>query len=273
MKEVQSVRCLMDPSSGSYRKNRAQAAVEDPPARQRGSLPLSPALRIQQARELRTRLSPMLTGQITLTITDNRSVMVSIQRDPRHSRYTIRLHHLFVEAPQEVLQDLAQYVAFNNKTASKRLNDFVEQNNHRIRPTPPDAKHHRINRTQGRVYNLKQLQDELNATYFQGEATCDITWGRHAQRGKSRRSIKVGSFSYEENLVRIHPGLDQAWIPLFYIQWVIFHEMLHAITPAPVINGRHQFHTTSFAREECRFEHYDLATAWEKRNLAALLCI
>ena len=83
----------------------------------------------------------------------------------------------------------------------------------------------------------------------------------------------MGSYSLEENLIRIHPGLDQEWIPACYLRWVVFHEMLHAAQPAPVVNGRHAFHTPEFAAEERRFVQYVEATEWERRNIAALLCI
>ncbi len=238
-------------------------------------LPLSPALRTRQARELREKLvARMRRGQLEVAITDNRAVMISVQRDPRHGRYAVRLHHLFVDAPEPILSELARYILSNDRTASKLLGDYIEECTDRIRPraserpTPPPAR-----TTQGRVHDLAAIFAELNAAYFEGRVACAITWGRHACRGRERRSIKVGSFSLEENLIRIHPGLDQEWVPSYYVRWVVYHEMLHAVHPAPRVNGRHLFHTDAFSADERQFADYLVATAWERKNLAALLCI
>jgi hypothetical protein len=246
-------------------------------ARRRASapLPLSPALRTQQARQLARRISAHLDGELMVTITDNRAVMISVQRDPRHRRYHVRLHHLFVNAPDSVTRALALYIQSNQREASRELNLFIDQNQDRIRPSEePVRTQAPAVRSRGRVHDLGALLEELNRTYFSTRPLrCQITWGRHVGRGRSRRSIKVGSFSLEENLIRIHPGLDQEWIPVYYLKWVIYHEMLHAALPAPVVNGRHAFHTPEFASEERRFADYAAAIEWERRNVAALLCI
>jgi hypothetical protein len=128
-------------------------------------------------------------------------------------------------------------------------------------------------RTKGRFFDIQAIFDDLNKRYFDKKVRCTITWGRLVSPGKPRRTIKVGSYILEHNLIRIHPGLDQQWIPLFYIQWVIFHEMLHVVHPINTVNGRRRFHTNAFARDERRFEDYDRAIIWEKRNVASLLCI
>jgi hypothetical protein len=246
--------------------------TQDPSVRPRvpAPLPISPALRLQQAQALRRRIAPYLTGRLRLTITDNRAVMISVQRDPRHALYAVRLHHLFHEAPSPVLRSLARYIVFNDRAASRELNAYIDECQDRVRVAHGTR---RAIRTAGRVYDLRVLFDELNARYFEGQVSCGITWGRNGGRGKLRRSIKVGSYSLEEHLVRIHPGLDQKWVPRFYLVWVIYHEMLHAAHPPPVVNGRHCFHTAAFAEAERRFAEYDLAISWERRNLPALLCM
>jgi hypothetical protein len=239
-------------------------------------LPLSPALRTQQAHRLARRIGAHLTGQLTVAITDNRAVMISVQRDPQHRRYHARLHHLFVDAPDAVVDALARYIRTNDRTASKELNAFIDENQDRIRPTEEPAASPRATelRAAGRVHDLAVHFDELNRTYFAARPVrARITWGRQVGLGRSRRSIKVGSYSFEEDLIRIHPGLDQEWIPGYYLRWVIYHEMLHATQQAPLVNGRHAFHTPEFAAEERRFVGYAEATDWERRNIAALLCI
>lgn len=239
----------------------------------RRGLPLGPALRAQQERQLARRLAPHLSGALDLTITDNRAVMISVQRDLRRRRFRVRLHHLFVDAPDGVLQQLARYVAFNDSAASRALNAFIDERQDRIRPRRADPEPAAKIHTRGKVHDLREIFDKLNAAYFDGQVTARITWGRNVRRGKSRRSIKVGSYCLEQDTIRIHPGLDQEWVPDYYVRWVVFHEMLHSVHPIPTVNGRRKFHTPEFARDERRFADHDRALVWEQRNLAALLCI
>ena len=81
----------------------------------------------------------------------------------------------------------------------------------------------------------------------------------------------MGNYVPEEKLIRIHPVLDQAWVPRFFVEAVVFHEMLHHDMPAVVENGRHHFHTEAFRRRERSFEYYSMAQRWEKQNFSRLL--
>lgn len=248
-------------------------AVIDDAAPPRRQLPLSPALRTQQARELSRRLDPLIPGALQLTITDNRAVMISVQRDTRRRIYRVRLHHLFVDAPPDVLRLLGRYIALGDKRSSRELNQFIDERQDRIRDDEEPAPQSAPIRTRGRIYDLRALFDGLNARYFDGQVTARVTWGREVAPGRARRSVKVGCYVLELNLIRIHPGLDREWVPLFYVEWVLFHEMLHAVHPIPTVNGRRRFHTPAFEADERRYEHHAMATDWERRNLASLLKI
>lgn len=260
------------------RQRRAQARTRDPritdtPNAKR-PLPLGPALRTQQAQKLSKRINAHLDrSRIHLTITNNRAVMISVKRDARRRQYIVRLHHLFVDAPKQMIEHLARYISLNDSASSKALGDYIDENQDHILPRQRQIKRPAALSTQGRTYDLQQIFDLLNREYFKGKVDARITWGRNACRGKARRSINVGSFELEENLIRVHPGLDQEWIPDYYIQWVVYHEMLHAVHPIPVVNGRRRFHTADFTRDEHRFANYDKAVAWEKQNIATLFCI
>jgi hypothetical protein len=214
----------------------------------------------------------MIAGSLQLTITDNRSVMISVQRDIKRQVYRVRLHHLFVDAPTAVLRILAHYIMLGDRKSSRDLNGFIDERQDRIREPEQQERRPTI-KTHGKVYDLREIFDDLNARYFNRQVSAKISWGRNVGSGRARSSIKVGSFIVELDLIRIHPGLDQRWIPRFYIEWVVFHEMLHSVHPIPRVNGRRRFHTPEFEMDERRFEHYELATLWEKRNLAALLRI
>ena len=81
----------------------------------------------------------------------------------------------------------------------------------------------------------------------------------------------MGSYSVEDQLIRIHPSLDRTYVPRFFIESVVFHEMLHHIHPIPIKGGRRQYHTEEFLANERRFPRYMDAKKWERANIDRLL--
>ena len=71
--------------------------------------------------------------------------------------------------------------------------------------------------------------------------------------------------------MRVHPALDQAWVPRFFVRFIVFHEMLHHVEPAHEGRGRTQFHTKTFRARERAFHDHDRALAWERAHLGRLL--
>ena len=69
----------------------------------------------------------------------------------------------------------------------------------------------------------------------------------------------MGSYSVEDRLIRIHRSLDRAFVPRFFVAWIVFHEMLHQVHDIRVKNGRREFHSKEFLADEAQFEHYDEA--------------
>lgn len=213
-----------------------------------------------------------MAGRVIVSITDNRAVMISVRRDPRRREYRIRLHHIFVELPEELLPTLARYVELDDAGASRAIGRFIADNEERIEPADPPERLE-VLRTAGRCHDLAEIFADLNARYFAGAVDARVTWGRQRNQAAPKRSVRLGSYCVETKILRVHPGLDQGWVPRIYVEWVVFHEMLHCLHPIPVVNGRRVFHSDAFARDELRYEHRELAVAWERRNLAALFRI
>ncbi len=127
-----------------------------------------------------------------------------------------------------------------------------------------------LNKAVGRVYNLRQIFKRLNGLYFNGQVKARLEWGK--SRGqKSRRSREFGSYYYKERLIRAHPVLDQAWVPLFVVESVMHHEMCHQVCPDEVKNGRRIAHTKEFRRREKEYVHYQEADRWMHKNLKKLM--
>src|SRR5687768_15636408 len=125
---------------------------------------------------------------------------------------------------------------------------------------------------QGRFFNLRIIFDKLNARYFDNRLTgYVIQWGRK-RRHRPKNYIVFGTIQEEDRMIRIHPLLDQAFVPTWFIEYVVYHEMLHAVVPDEYDDkGRRKVHHAKFLELERRFWWFKRAKAWEEENLARFL--
>ena len=177
---------------------------------------------------------------------------------------------MFVGAGPRIVRALARYVVHNDRRASTLLGEYIEEHQHIIRQQERRPRHIKL-RTAGRHHDLQAIYDRLNAQMFDGALEARITWGPGTAAGRRRRSIKMGSFAVEDRVIRIHPALDQASVPEYFVAWIVFHEMLHGKHEVLRKDGRRRFHTAEFLDEERTFADYERACAWEKANLDRLL--
>jgi len=208
---------------------------------------------------------------IRLRITNNTSTMMSLRYEQASGRAIVGLHHMFLDAPEPIRKALGTWIQRpRTKSAGKKLEAFIAERRHLI-----ETKTSRriVLRTKGQFVDLSTLYDEVNGAEFDGTIETPITWGRMPTR-RLRRSIRFGSFTPDDNLIRIHPYLDQAFVPLYFIRYIVFHEMLHAhmgIEEGPT--GRRRIHPPAFRRREEKYGDYDRAIAWmnNEANLRRLL--
>ena len=212
---------------------------------------------------LRARLGP----RIVVTQTSNRSTMISFRR--KGQALYVRVHAMFADADEGVLDALAEFISKDEISAehAAALDDFIEK--HRPHLTEVRARSVRL-RPYGEVHDLSAIYDYLNETYFERKVDAQITWS-NAQRKRRRTSINMGTYSDELRLIRIHPALDQAWVPRFFVEAVVFHEMLHQIHDVKDEGGRRCIHSAEFRRDERRFPRFADAQRWERKNLSRLL--
>jgi predicted metal-dependent hydrolase len=212
-------------------------------------------------------LSRALGTRVDLELTQNRRTMISTRRQRDGIR--VRLHHMFLEADSRVIDALVRYVGRGDRTALRQLGDFIEARRGRFLRVRP----HATLRTAGRYHDLAAIFRDLERRFFPGALEgVAITWGRNAgQRGRRKQSIRLGTYTDEEKLIRVHPVLDQPWVPRFFVEYIVFHEMLHHVEPARKERGRTVFHTAEFRRRERAYPDFLRAIAWEKANLDKLL--
>ena len=210
-------------------------------------------------------------GSLSVTLTDNRYTMISVRREGRRGpRYQVRLHHMFSDADPAITRALARYIAKNDRRSSRMLGLFIDDNQHRVRSRNRRQSNPKLT-TAGKYHDLAEIYDDLNRRYFAGKIEARLTWGQRCTKPRRRNSIKMGSYSVEDRLIRIHRSLDREFVPRFFVAWIIFHEMLHQVHAIEKVNGRRQFHSKAFLEDEARYERYSDARAWEREHLDELL--
>jgi hypothetical protein len=216
---------------------------------------------------LERRLTQAHRRPVSLAVTDNRRNMIS--HSNREGMMRARIHHMFLDAPGAVQNALIQYVVRGDRGASTLVGQYIDENGYRIRATrrvlTPLA-------TQGRHHDILALFRQVNDKYFGGTVDALLTWGRAgSKRGRPRKTIKLGSYSAVERLIRIHPALDKPWVPRYFVAYIIYHEMLHHVIPSSHGPGRRMLHPPLFQSRERLFRDFDRSLAWERAHISRLL--
>ncbi len=228
------------------------------------------------------RLNRLASGRLcSLTLTDNRRTILSVRpgRPGDRTQLALRIHRSFLEAPEDVLRAVASFVeSRNGSDRAREALAVIREHFSRHRPAPGARARRPVLRTEGTALDLRQVLDDLNQRYFDGRLSADITWGKavagapgHRCRQRRTASLQLGSYSYEDRLIRVHRVLDQPSVPRYVIEAVVYHELLHADLPPVESHGRRYFHTPEFRRRERLFRHLDKANAWIQENLPDLL--
>jgi hypothetical protein len=211
-------------------------------------------------------LSANLRIPVRLSVTDNRSTMVSFRRSA--NALQLRLHHMFLDAPEPVVRAVADYAGRGNRLAGVILDDYIRGQQPRIRQERHAAEADLD--PQGRCFNLQVMFNQLNRTYFQDTIQARVGWGRLPPR-RRRKSIRLGVYDHQTREIRIHPALDRPEVPAFFVEFILFHEMLHQLFPSSNATGRRVHHPRAFREREKAFPLYAAALRWERENLNLLL--
>lgn len=204
--------------------------------------------------------------KLKIKINDNRSTMLSVRWEPDCTK--VSLHRMFLQAPQNVMQSLACYIRREHRIIARDVKVFIEDGLKKLDYS------HTLDKTklysQGSIFNLKDLYDELNDEYFEKKLNLLITWfGKPFQRNKSR--ITFGLYHNQLKLIKINRFLDSPVVPGYVVSYVIFHEMLHHICPPYVDEkGLYRVHSKEFKSKEHLFKHFGLAQKWIKEHQAHL---
>lgn len=216
----------------------------------------------QQTETFQEQLENHLGIKLHLKINDNRSTMLNVKWEPDCTR--VSLHRMFLQAPQNIMQALACYLKGDDRKLSPSIKAYIEQHLQKL-----DYSHEldltRLE-TSGRCYDLKDIYDEINRDYFEGSLKLHITWfGTH--RGSQCKRVTFGLYHDPLRLIKINRRLDNRQFPKYFVEYVVYHEMLHYVCPAFVDEtGYKHIHSKAFKERESKFKYFKEAQEWIKEN-------
>lgn len=122
-----------------------------------------------------------------------------------------------------------------------------------------------ITSAKGDVYDLDEIFDSLNRRYFHSALPKPVlTWS-------ARKTYRIlGHHDATHDTVVVSKSLDDASVPRFVVEYIVFHEMLHVAHPTKHVNGRRYNHTPAFRRDERKFLHFEEAERWIERSVRRL---
>jgi hypothetical protein len=186
-------------------------------------------------------------------------------RTPRKNFIEAQLSDLLEEAPPLVLEALAEilitrlfgmttsreahecYRAWAGSLPIVRRVEEIRRLRGRKRLLPP----------QGSCFNLKAVFDDLNRRFF-GEDLGAVRIGWSPNRSRTM----LGHYDSSHRTITVTRWLDGRRVPRYVVEYLVFHEMLHARFPVEHCNHRRVVHSKAFREAEREFPHYHRAIRW-----------
>jgi hypothetical protein len=185
----------------------------------------------------------------------------------RDGRVLVRLSDLLEGAPASVLKAIAHILLA--KLYRKPIDGYHAARYRRhISSHDLSAKAHLIRQmrgrkqvysVQGRVYNLEEIFDDLNARFFHGLlGRPAMTWSRDHARNS------LGHYDPAHNTIVVSRVFDRANVPRYAIEYLVYHEMLHLKHPVKLRGSRRCVHGPDFQADERLFPHLGQAKQFLK---------
>jgi hypothetical protein len=212
--------------------------------------------------DLKKYMEKALNKTVSLTITDNATSMISVREN--YDSIVIRLNHIFLNADNGVLDEIVRF-AEKKGGSTQTVKSFIQKNNNCLKNSTPRTITLRPN---GRIYNLTDIFSTLNSKYFNTSVSALITWGKRSPRyGVKIRTL--GSYQKKTRIIRINPILDRKKFPRYVVEFIVYHEMLHAVIDPVMKNGRRVIHSKEFRIRERDYSNYHKAIQWGKSGFRA----
>ncbi len=205
---------------------------------------------------------------VRVRFTENCTTMVS-KTEAGHEA-SLRLHRIFLNAPVDLLDETVR--AFfaprdrrSYREARARIKDYVAQKRGDIL-RPVDTA--RVLPPHGRFFDLRNVLERVLGEFFPASAPVEIGWSHRIQRRLMGKWIE--NPAPLPNVVLINRLLDTPEVPEYYLDFLVFHELLHETFGVARCAGRWVHHSSEFRERERQFPHYSRAVEWERDNVDRL---
>ena len=174
----------------------------------------------------------------------------------RQSELFIRLSDLLEGAPEAVLRAIAHILLAKlyrkpiDRAESARYRRYVAGHDvaakARLMRQMRGRKH--IHSARGHHYHLEEIFAELNRRFFHGlMGRPQLTWSREHARNR------LGHYDPAHNTIVISRVFDDARVPRYAVEYIMYHEMLHLKHPVKLRGSRRCVHSREFVAEENLF--------------------
>lgn len=203
------------------------------------------------------RLQEFCPMPLDLVWHENKRIYLSVKK--KGGRLHLRAHRLFYDAPTPVLQALIQYALKRSPEARAMIRQMAHLHFSQTH-VPAEPLEQR-----GNIYNLQEILDRIRLLL--PVENVSIGWSNRIRLGNFS-SMTFGIYDKYRRQIRIHPLLDDPEVPLYFLEFIVYHEMLHAVCPTKMDGcGRCSIHTREFKEKERQFPHYKRAKEWAKTSL------
>lgn len=201
--------------------------------------------------------------KVDLKIKDYKSTYIRLLKS--QSKMKISLHKLFLHAPDIIQNAVVNFCIDKDKSSYIMIKTYA--NIFFSNLDYSNRLDYKKLITKGDCFDLKQIYENLNIIYFNNSLKLNITW---FEKPKYRRysHFTFGSFDKNLKLIRINKLIDQQHFPFYFINYIVYHEMLHSICPVEIdVKGNKKIHTKKFKALEKKFAYYKESQEFEKKIL------
>ena len=190
--------------------------------------------------------------------------------EQKRSVITIRIAQTLQTAPEHILRILGLIMLLKvfrykaDRNLNRAYREYIRAHilpNHETKLRTPSARY----TPYGTYYNLEDIFDGLNQTYFDGRLKKPlIGWSLNPSYRR------LGFYTQEKNLLVISRIFDSRKVPVEVVEYMMYHEMLHIAIPVTEKNGRRKIHPPQFLQREKIFPGYGRIQKWLMKNLRRL---
>jgi len=202
---------------------------------------------------------------IKVVLTKNQTSLIHAKEDKSGIRVA-RVQHAFRAADVSTLKALAKFIMGPDKRSRNKIDEYIRDNQDLFLALAKENSNKLRLVSKGNHYDLKKILKQILKIHKLKVKDLNITWSSRVPKTKRRRTIKFGSYCQRTRTITIHPDLDDAGIPLYFVEYIVYHEALHAIFPPQKLSNktRREVHGDDFKRFEKKFYRFDEALKYEE---------